>query len=116
MKEITLKIPEKNFPFFMELVKKLGFVTIEDTTIEVPEHHKKIIKERLKKLKKEDLLEWNSIGHPANGKYNWINPSRPATDEEIEQMLKECENSSLLSSKEAKKQTLNELKEWRAKK
>lgn len=61
MKEITLKIPEKNFPFFMELVKKLGFVKIEDNSIEVPEHHKKIIKERLKKLKKEDLLEWNKV-------------------------------------------------------
>ena len=61
MKEITLKIPEKNFAFFMELVKKLGFVEIEDTNIEVPEHHKKIIKERLKKLQKEDLLEWNKV-------------------------------------------------------
>jgi hypothetical protein len=45
----------------MELVKKLGFVEIEENTIEVPEHHKKIIGERLKKLKKKDLLEWNKV-------------------------------------------------------
>jgi hypothetical protein len=61
MKEITLKIPEKNFQFFMELVNKLGFVEIEDNAIEVPEHHKKIIGERLKKLKKKELLEWSKV-------------------------------------------------------
>ena len=48
--------------------------------------------------------------------YNWLNPSRPATDEEIEKMLEECEKSPLLTSKEAKKRTAKELKEWRAKK
>lgn len=26
MKQVTVKIPEKNFEFFMELVKSLGFV------------------------------------------------------------------------------------------
>jgi len=25
MKEITLKVPDNNFPFFVELVNKLGF-------------------------------------------------------------------------------------------
>lgn len=30
MKEITLKIPDKKFSFFMELVKSLGFVEIEE--------------------------------------------------------------------------------------
>jgi hypothetical protein len=27
-----------------------------------------------------------------NAEYNWINPSRPATDEECEQMRAECES------------------------
>lgn len=57
-----------------------------------------------------------SFDSSVNEKYDWINPSRPATDDEIAQMLKECEKSPLLSSKEAKKFTMKELKEWRAKK
>lgn len=30
MKEITLKIPEKEYKFFMKLIKSLGFVKIEE--------------------------------------------------------------------------------------
>lgn len=29
MKEITLKIPNKEYPFFMKLIKNLGFVKVE---------------------------------------------------------------------------------------
>ncbi|MEZ4776411.1 MAG: hypothetical protein R3D00_24765 [Bacteroidia bacterium] len=29
MKEITLKIPDKEYKFFIKLIKSLGFVTIE---------------------------------------------------------------------------------------
>ena len=49
--------------------------------------------------------------------YDWINPSRPATDEEAEQMIAESEaeyNAGLfISSDEALKQTLEELARWR---
>ena len=31
MKEITLKIPDKKFRFFMELVKNLGFVVVNES-------------------------------------------------------------------------------------
>ena len=48
--------------------------------------------------------------------YDWTNPSRPATEEEMEQMLDECEKGTLLSSKEARALTRKELQEWRAKK
>jgi len=30
MKEVTLKIPDNSFPFFMELVQKLGFEIAKD--------------------------------------------------------------------------------------
>lgn len=30
MKEVTLKIPDKKFNFFMELIKSLGFIQIEE--------------------------------------------------------------------------------------
>lgn len=48
--------------------------------------------------------------------YNWTNPSRPATDEEIERMLDECENSPTLTAEEAKEATLNEIRKWRTSK
>jgi len=57
-----------------------------------------------------------TIDPPVKEEYNWINPSRLATDEEIEQMLDECEKSPLLTSKEARELTRKKLKEWRAKK
>lgn len=57
-----------------------------------------------------------SIDAPVKKDFNWINPQRAATDEEVEQMLEECDKSSLLSSKEARKHTMKELEEWRGKK
>jgi hypothetical protein len=56
MKEITLKIPENKFRFFMELIANLGFETIED--VEIPEEHKAIVRERIKNSKPEDLIPW----------------------------------------------------------
>jgi len=49
------------------------------------------------------------------GEYNWTNPSRPATDEEIDKMLDECETGAGVSSKEARRQTMKYLKEWERK-
>lgn len=52
------------------------------------------------------------VNEPATS-YNWINPSRPATDEEIELMLNECEASPELTLEEAKALTLKEIREWK---
>lgn len=50
-------------------------------------------------------------------KYDWINPSRPATDEECEQMISECEAEYdaglFLSVEQAKKMTLKEIDKWK---
>ncbi len=61
MKEITLKIPDNNFPFFMQLMQQLGYVKIDEEVKTVPEHHKKIIRERLKTISKEKLLDWDKV-------------------------------------------------------
>ena len=49
--------------------------------------------------------------------YDWINPSRPATEEECEQMIAECESEylagSFISIDEARKLTMDELAKWR---
>ncbi|MEQ8909134.1 MAG: hypothetical protein RIC95_08070 [Vicingaceae bacterium] len=57
MKEVTLKVPDKKYSFFMELVKQLGFEAFENTNI--PEEHKSIVRERIKATKPEDMTPWD---------------------------------------------------------
>ncbi len=56
MKEVTLKIPDKKFNFFMELVEQLGFEATKE--IEIPETHKAIVRERIKSAKPEKMISW----------------------------------------------------------
>ncbi len=48
--------------------------------------------------------------------YDWINPTRPATDEECEEMIAECEAEYeaglYIPIEDARKQTLKEIDEW----
>lgn len=55
------------------------------------------------------------VNEPADA-YNWVNPSRPATDEEIDLMLDECEKGPSFTSEEVMGFVKTELKEWRKKK
>ncbi len=57
MKEIIIRIPEKKFSFFMELMNQLGFETSQK--YDIPEDHMNIVKDR---INKEDpiKLEWNN--------------------------------------------------------
>lgn len=56
MKEVTLRIPDKKFGFFMELVRQLGFEVTEE--VEIPEEHKAIVRERIRTAKGEDMVPW----------------------------------------------------------
>ena len=57
MTEITLKIPDTKFSFFMELVKQLG-IEVDNKNIEIPEEHKNLVRERIKTAKQEDYVSW----------------------------------------------------------
>ena len=61
MKEVTLKIPDQKFDFFMNLVKELGFEVSEK--VEIPEEHKKVVRERVKKSEDnpQRLVEWDEV-------------------------------------------------------
>lgn len=61
MKEVTLRIPDKKFGFFMELIEQLGIEVAEE--VEIPEEHKAIVRERIKKSNQnpERLLDWNQV-------------------------------------------------------
>jgi hypothetical protein len=54
MKQVTLKIPEKKYPFFLELIKNLGFVKEIETSVDLS-------KEEILKDLKESVHEVNLI-------------------------------------------------------
>jgi len=56
MREITLKIPEEKFEFYMELFEQLGLET--GFEYEIPEQHKEMVRERIKNSRPEDLIPW----------------------------------------------------------
>lgn len=72
----------------------------------------------VKSVTREKTLSTNAsdVANEPTAEYNWTNPSRPATDEEIEQMLDECEKSPCFTTKEAKAYTYKKLEEWHRKK
>ncbi|TVP46235.1 MAG: hypothetical protein EA341_13935 [Mongoliibacter sp.] len=61
MREITLKIPEEKFEFYMELFEQLGLETGFD--YQIPEEHKEIVRERIRKSNENPdlLLDWESV-------------------------------------------------------
>lgn len=58
MKEITLKVPDQKFDFFMSLMKELGFEISE--TKEIPEEHKRIVRERIQSENPEEMVSWEN--------------------------------------------------------
>jgi hypothetical protein len=59
MQELTLKIPDNKLSFFMELIKSLGFVQIEQEVL-TPHQKEQVNQER--KLVKENphfMLDWD---------------------------------------------------------
>lgn len=57
MRQVTLKIKDSKYPFFMELVQNLDFVKISED--EIPDGHKKIVRKRIQKSVPEKLLDWD---------------------------------------------------------
>ena len=56
MREVTLKIPEEKFEFYMELFAQLGLET--EMEYDIPEEHKEIVRERISNSKPENLIPW----------------------------------------------------------
>lgn len=66
MKEITLKVPDTKLRFFMELFKQLG-LEIKDEEPFISKEHQKIVMDRIKNTKEEDLLNWDDIKDDFDG-------------------------------------------------
>lgn len=60
MKEITLKIPEDKFDFFMEIFNQLGLEVSDDDFV-IPEWQKEVVLERIKNAKEEDFFSIDEL-------------------------------------------------------
>ena len=64
----------------------------------------------------EKKEKYTEVSEPEE-EYNWINPSRPATDEEFEQMCREMDDEEeaglFFTPEEVKAKALNTLRKWK---
>jgi hypothetical protein len=65
MREITLKIPEDKYDFFMEVFNQLGLET-SDNDFAIPEWQKEIVLERIKNAKEEDFFSLDDLDKKIN--------------------------------------------------
>ncbi len=61
MKQVVLNIPDSNYEFFMELMKKLNFITVDSNDEEVPKEVQEMVLERLRTSKREELVTWEEV-------------------------------------------------------
>lgn len=43
----------------MELIKSISFINFEEMDFKVPDFHKKIVRDRIKKSNPDELQDWN---------------------------------------------------------
>ena len=65
-KQLTINIPNDQLVFFKELFEKLGVEITEEQAI--PEQHKTIVRERIRKSMPEELQSWKSARKQLNFK------------------------------------------------
>ncbi|MGB0430576.1 MAG: hypothetical protein ACPGLV_08895 [Bacteroidia bacterium] len=56
MKEVTVRIPDEKYGFFLELIESLG---LENVINEIPEFQKEIVRKRIAASKPENLKTWD---------------------------------------------------------
>lgn len=62
MKQVTLNIPDKEYDFFMQLLKKFTSIKVKkEADFVIPESHKQLVRERRKNSKESDLVKWNDV-------------------------------------------------------
>jgi len=64
MKTYSITIPDDKEKTFLEWMKNLAFVKQieqQSSSIDIPEEHKEIIRERMKTTHKKDMLDWDQV-------------------------------------------------------
>ncbi len=99
--------------FLLAFLKTVSFV--KSITLSSDEGENNVLNEPASSALRAPSPKEKGSGNNFIEEYNWINPSRPATDEEIDAMLDACENSPGLTTAEAKAETYKLLDEWQQK-
>ena len=60
MKQITLNIPDNELSFFMKLIEKFNYETVENEFV-ITEEMKNILDERRRTSKNEDFIPWEEV-------------------------------------------------------
>ena len=70
MKQITIKVPDNQYDFFLELMKNLGFNKEKSDEFVLTSAHKKILDQRLKQMEADPSGEtnWNSVKKRLNAR------------------------------------------------
>ncbi len=63
LKTYSITIPYNKEKVFIEWMKKLDFVKRieQQSSLDIPEEHKEIVRQRIKNTSKEDLLDWDEV-------------------------------------------------------
>lgn len=69
----------------------------------------------MKELKYVKSVDKDKPSQTSVKEYDWINPSRPAIDDEFEQMILEAEKDPLMTAEEAKAHTYKLIDKWNKK-
>lgn len=69
MKQVLLNVPENEYDFFMELVKKFNFKTTKVAEVSISEKDMKLVDERRKTAKKENFITWEQADKKLKHKY-----------------------------------------------
>ena len=58
---ITLNIKDSYSSLFLNFLKTLSYVKVEEKSIDIPEQHKSLVRSRIKSTKQEQLLNWDKV-------------------------------------------------------
>ncbi|HEX2900952.1 MAG TPA: hypothetical protein VHS96_14640 [Bacteroidia bacterium] len=61
MKEYTVRVPENQSDFFLELLAKLGFHEVSEGNLEATERQQNLILNRISNAKKDEMLDWETV-------------------------------------------------------
>ena len=59
--KITLNIKDSYSSLFLNFLKTLSYVKVEEKSFDVPEQHKSLVRSRIKSTKQEELLDWDKV-------------------------------------------------------
>jgi hypothetical protein len=61
MKHLSVSIPEKEYDFFLKLIKNLSFVKVESVDYEISTKEKNLVRKRIKNTGNGKVKGWDDV-------------------------------------------------------